>query len=171
MLIAASVIITVALLLGGQYAWHKLYLERPLTAQLQTLGVRSCTISYTGPKDVVTLSMGKVSDFQSTYQQIEQTLDTTLGKGSYDLEITNQANRELSGFLVQVQPVLFEGIQTGKYTWMVNLIDGKARSAGLESKVQIDENSVYLQIFGKGGTAYRIIPREQSDTRNLAFSN
>lgn len=161
--------LTIALLLAGQYTWHKTQIEKPLALGFKQIGaVKDWEIQYDPAKTRVRVSLKGKADLQESYLALTGVLDQTLGAGEYDLEIKNTPSRKLAGFYQKIQPVLYEGLSTGRYTWLVREIDAEAKKEGLEARVQLDHRLLYLQLADRDQAVYKLIPRENGEKRVLA---
>lgn len=156
--------LTIALLLVGQYAWHKTQIEKPLTLELnQITAVKNWSIQYDADQTRVKVALNKKADLQETYLALTGVLDKTIGEGKYELNIQNTSSRKLTDFYQNIQPVLYEGLSTGRFTWLVTEVDQQAKNAGLETKVQLDNHYLYLQVEGQDQSMYKLLPRNNGE--------
>ncbi len=161
--------LTIALLLAGQYTWHKTQIEKPLTMGFKQVGaVKDWDIQYDPDKTKVSVTLKGKADLQETYLALTGVLDKTLGAGKYNLEVRNNPSRKLADFYQRIQPVLYEGLSTGRYTWLVREIDAEAKKDGLEARVQFDHRLLYLQLAEQDQAMYKLIPRENGGNQVLA---
>lgn len=161
--------LTIALLFAGQYAWHKTQIEQPLTLGLKQVGaVKDWDIQYDADKTRVGVTLNGKADLQETYLALTGVLDKTIGAGKYDLEIKSNSSRKLMNFYQKIQPVLYEGLSTGHFTWLVGEVEKEANQEGLEAKVQLDNSLLYLQIVEQDQAMYKLLSREGIDNQVLA---
>lgn len=156
--------LTIALLLVGQYAWHKTQIEKPLTLEInQITAVKNWSIQYDADQTRVKVVLNRKADLQETYLALTGVLNKTIGEGKYQLEIQNTSSKKLTDFYQNIQPVLYEGLSTGRFTWLVSEVDQQAKNEGLETKVQLDNNYLYLQVVGQGQSIYKLLPRDNGE--------
>ncbi len=164
--------LTVVVLLAGQNFWHKTQIEQPIQLSLKAEGeIENWNIQYDSGKVQLMVKFNKIDNLQDSYRKITTLLDKQLGNSNYSIEIKNQTKPNLTKFYQKIQPVLYEGLATGRYTWMVQEIDGQAQEQGLTTKLQFDQNYLFLQILDQDGGYYKIIPRASEVQERQLVSN
>lgn len=161
--------LTIVLLLAGQYTWHKTQIEQPLTQGFKQVGtVKDWDIQYDAAQTKVRVTLQGKADLQKTYLALTELLDKTIGVGKYNLEFKNTSSRKVNDFFQKIQPVLYEGLSTGHFTWLVNEVNREAQQEGLDTKVQLDNGFLYLQVAEQDQAIYKLLPRESGEKQVLA---
>lgn len=163
---AAAIVFSVLLLAGGQGIWQRTQVEAPIRDSLEKVqNIRDWKLKEEDGKLNIAITLKENANLAATYQKIDDGLAKVLGKRPYSIELQNPTDTQLDGFFETVQPILYEGISTGHYTWLVSEIMKQADEKHLTAKVGMDEKFVYLELHSGSKALYKLIPRtvETSD--------
>lgn len=160
-----SLIVTLAVLLGGYNLYNKIMVEKPVTAQLTALPtVKSAKISKVDKVYLIQLQLEQVENIQDSYTQIESTIDGNIKNHKYNIEIQDAGSKELSQFYSDLQPVLYQGLSAQQYLWLEEQIKARSSDKGIESRLYVDDKRVYLQLEDAGSYLYKTFDIAQTQT-------
>lgn len=132
----------------------------PLEQLLKTnKGIKSYEIQTSKEELKLHLELQENVDLKQLYVEVlNQATDHSKGK---EVKITfeNAPKEVFEGVLFEIEPILYEGLVTGKYTWMIDQIDARSAQHGFRSKLQLDDKALYLVVSKDDQKYYQIIPR------------
>ncbi|WAH39690.1 hypothetical protein NZD89_14815 [Alicyclobacillus fastidiosus] len=155
-------IVALAVLFGGWQAYQHFNLLGPLKKNLQQVeGVQTVDI-LTGSPDVVQVQLGPFSklkngDLQQTYDDITSQVSSKLGTG-VTLQLSDDRSGTLAQALENFNPVLLEGVTKGNYTEMISQVTHMAKSQGINCRVTMDTQYIYIQLAKGGHYLYKVMP-------------
>ncbi|MBP2653067.1 MAG: hypothetical protein H6Q73_636 [Firmicutes bacterium] len=163
---AATLFITIAVLVAGQLVWNNYGIAKPLNKSMQDIpGVEGATWNEAGKNSdgiTITVTLGQVADLQKTYNQIMSTSKKILGRRSFSVILDDHRTPELESLYYDIHYYVQEAITTGNFAAMADSIKAHARTAQVEARVYVDAKYVYVELT-KGQTAlYSVIPRQSS---------
>ncbi|WP_245630047.1 hypothetical protein [Alicyclobacillus acidiphilus] len=156
-------IFVLSILFGGWQAYQHFNLLNPLKRNLQQVaGVQTVNIS-TGSPDLVQIQLGpfdklKNGDLQQTYHAISTQIENRLGT-NVSLQISDNHEGPLtqvfeSSFVFYIQ----EGIAKQNYTQMVSQVAELAKKDGIDARLTMDSQDIYIQLAKGNSYLYRVIP-------------
>ncbi|GLG00768.1 hypothetical protein Alches_08070 [Alicyclobacillus hesperidum subsp. aegles] len=156
-------VVVLAILFGGWQAYQHYNLLNPLKRSLQSVaGVQTVDIS-TGSPDIVQVQLGpfqklKNGDLQETYHDISNEIENRLGSN-----VTVRLTDGREGSLTQIFESSFEfyiqeGIAKENYTQMVSQVNQLAAKDGIEARITMDNQYIYVQLAKGNHYLYRVIP-------------
>ena len=152
-----ALILTFAFLFGGFQFYRTYALIRPLELSLQQVPyVQSATISTSGTSPRVDVSLGRVRDLQTTYDQIERRMTTVLGAPA-TVALTDQRTPQLTSVYESLAPILYQGMAHGDYQTMIADFTKAARIHGVTARVTMNVSDVFVQLETAGGYLYDVI--------------
>jgi hypothetical protein len=138
-------VITLAILFGGWQAYLHFNMIGPLETHLSSIsGVRSAVVE-SGQPATVRIQLGEVQDLQSTYQKIHAQVSQSLGP-SVDISIQDTRDAKLTAEYQKLTPTILEGVAKGNYTEMIADVEKQATKDGVNAKITMDKNYVYVQM-------------------------
>lgn len=148
-------------LLAGQSLYTAQRVDRPLRdAVSHVAGVESVTVDSSRATVVIDARVAPVANLMETYQQIDQAARSQLAGRPYRIQVGDRRTPALTDAYYALNAVLEEGIATGRFTEMVARVQSRAQELGLtDAKVYVDAERVYVQLNGRGGYLYEILPR------------
>lgn len=162
-MIITVVIVTFAVLGGGQMLWQKFAVAKPLDTVLQDINGVEKVVRENGSKKEdavkINVTLKNVANLQKTYTEIVEGSATILGGKRFKVAITDSRSPELEQFNYQIQPHVQEAMATGAFTQMVNKIYEQAAAKGIAVQVFIDNRNIYLQMSKDGAELYHIAAR------------
>jgi hypothetical protein len=158
-----TVVMTFAILGGGQTIWQKFTVAKPLDATLLKIdGVEKAIRENGDKKDdpvKINVTLKNASNLQKTYTAILDGSKSVLGGKRFQVTIADTRTAELEQFEAMVQPHMQEAIATGAFTQMVNRIQELAATKGITAQIFIDSRYMYLQLTKDGAELYQVVPR------------
>jgi len=153
--------VTVATLVAGQLMWQKYAVARPLDSGLQGIaGVTAATWEENKNGDItINITLGGVDNLAKTYGEIGDTAKRILGRRPARVILADNRTPELEALYYSLHYHLQEAIFTGNFSTMADHVDAKARAAGAQANVYVDDRNVYLQLSKAGAALYAVVPR------------
>ena len=164
-IVLVAIIVVLALLFGGQMVYKRYNIEQPLfKVYSKTKAVQDADIINRNGRVKIVLSLGPTTNFQKTYLELMEKTTGILGERSFELKIKDNRNQDLESLLVDAEPVIYEAVSKGSYTWMKQEVLKAAEKVGAEARVFVDGDRIYLS-FAKGRHyLYEVIQRSQDVT-------
>ena len=158
-----ALIITFGLAMGGNYLHARYNIENPLLAQIKDLpGVESITIEKKDDLYLLQVSLGYVVNLHEEYKQLVELVRDKLGQEKYQILVEGSDSRELDLVYYQIQPIVYQALANNEFVWMQEQIKLVADKEGLEYKIFIDQEHVYLQFTHGDQNQYYIMDRNSS---------
>ena len=164
--IAVSIVITLAILLAGYTSYNKYIIQKPLLNALEdTSFVNEVRLDKEGNIYQITIEMNKVDNLQTEFAKLDEITATHLGSQKYNLKISDARDQQLADFYSQLQPFIYEALAKDNYIWLNDEISRQIEDMykNLDYKFFIDAEKIYLQFDNGRETLYEIIPRELSN--------
>ncbi|WAH35152.1 hypothetical protein [Alicyclobacillus dauci] len=156
-------ILALAMLFGGWQAYQHFNLLNPLKKNLQSVqGVQTVNIA-TGSPDEVTIHLGPFNklengDLQQTYHAIANEVSTRLGSG-VKLNLSDDHGAQLTQvYEGDYYPILAQGKDKGNYTDMISQVSSLAKKQGIQARITMDEQYIYVQLAKGSHYLYDVIP-------------
>lgn len=164
--VLAAIILTLAVLGGGQFLWQRYAVDKPLANALNNIdGIASFKVDsnnkISGAAKLY-ISLGDVKNLQKTYQAVYEGAAAVLGDSKFSVVIKDNRTPELEQVYYNVHLFVQEGIATGKFAPMAEQIVQRAAVNGVEAQVYVDSVNVYLGLKKADAGLYEIIPRHVS---------
>ncbi|CAM3931764.1 hypothetical protein [Alicyclobacillus pomorum] len=152
-------LISFVVLSGGWWAYRQYNVVNPLKDSLGHIsGVQSVQVD-TGNPNVITITLGRVSDLQSTYQTISKAVRSVLGDPqSVTVNIQDNRNQDLNDVYEALVPVLQQGIAHGSFTDMISATQQKAKQMHADARITMDEHNIYIQLEEGSHYLYQVMP-------------
>lgn len=155
---------------SSYFFWQQYVVTKPLTQAIQEIdSVEQVTLNTQDKKQGIReihVTLGNVDNLQTTYQLIKDTIETNLGSPKFKLILHDHRTPQLNQLYYSIHQHIYEGIFTGKFSTMSEVIQEKAAAADIQAQVYIDANYVYLQLTTTTGNLYQVFPR-QLDTKEV----
>ncbi len=157
--VIAAMVITLSLLLGGQYIYEKYILKQGLNQKVsQIVKVDEIKIAKQEKPPVVYIRASQIKDLQVTYRRLEKTVKEQLGP-EYQIVLLDRRTSKLQTLFEDCQFPIQEAISTGSFQEMYQTVSQKARYKNVNYKISVDSYNVYVQFRDEEGYLYEIIPR------------
>jgi hypothetical protein len=153
-------LVSLVVLFGGWWAYRQYNIVNPLKASLEGVsGVRSVQVE-TGNPSVVDVTLGPVSDLQSTYLNIASAVRGIVGDPSaVTVHIQDNRSQELTNAYEEtLEPIVLEGVRKGNYTEMIAAVKQKASELNIQAKITMDAHNVYVQLMKDNRYFYDVMP-------------
>jgi|GEM_PF-431693 len=161
-----ALVLTLAVLFGGQLLWNKYAVANPIYEVLQTInGIESVSIGRMNQqgknmdevKIYVTLS--DVQNLQKMYGELTAGLQQVNSGKKYDIVIQDSRTPELEKFYYSIHYYLQEAIVNGNFASMTERIEAKANDAGVVAQIYVDTKNIYLTLTKETANMYVVIER------------
>lgn len=163
-IIVIGILIAFTAASSSYYFWQQYVVAKPLTQAIQEInGVEQVTLDTSDKKQGVRevhVTLTNVDNFQTTYQLINDTIEANLGTKKFKLILNDHRTPELEQLYYSLHYHIYEGIFTGKFGTMSEIIQEKAAAANIQAQVYMDANYVYLQLTTTTGNLYQVFPRQ-----------
>ncbi|HWR07187.1 hypothetical protein [Sporomusa sp.] len=164
-----TLVLTLAVLFGGQLLWNKYAVANPINKTFQNIdGVESVHIGplneqgRTGEPIKIYVKLAHVPNLQKLYGEMAEGLKQVSGQKKYDIIIQDNRTPDLDKFYYSIHYTIQEAIFTGNFTEMAERIEAKASIAGVETQTYVDTNKVYLQMTKGTNEMYVVVARADS---------
>ncbi len=167
--IATISIVFLALMLTFQWYYGKNVVTKKLQSALfQNKNIVTVDITKERERITIYLTLKDVDNLMEVYNNIYDAIEHQLKGQPFEVKIINNANSAIKDlFDNEIQFIMYEAIQTGKYTEMKARLDEikntkieKNISEPYEIKVFIDTNNLYLQIKHGKSNFYKVFKQE-----------
>lgn len=159
--IVAAMLITLLLLLGGQWLYEKYYVKDGLDRQIANVAaVESLTVAKDENPPSVYVRFSHVQDLQTDYQGLTDVIRKQLGP-NYKVVLMDNRTPKLQSLYEQCSFAIQEAIATGNYQAMQKEVAQIAADNKAQSHMSVDSNNVYLELRDQQDTGYlyEVIPR------------
>lgn len=160
-LVAASLAVTLGLLLAGSRAVQATLADAPLDHFLRAQpAVAAINVERDGALRRVTVELKEVPDLAEAYRHLEAGVRRALGSDRFVLAVRDRRTAALSEVFYRINPLIQEALATGRYGDLLEKVEARARALGAQQvRVGIDSRRVYVQVHGGGGYLYEVLPR------------
>lgn len=142
------------------YLYKRIGIDKPLERKIAALeGVQSSQISKRNDDYLIEVRLKKVDNLQEAYNSISRCVEDSLGGQSYTLRISDRPNEKLQEFVQHMQPAIFETLDSSKFIWLDQETARRTSEAGLQYKLFIDQQRLYLQIMDADYYIYQVVER------------
>lgn len=164
--VCMAFIITVACLYIVQTVWLSHAIDKPLDKALNDIdGVLSVTVDdnhKANDNTTIYVTLSNTTNLQKTYKEINTKIEQTLKAGKYTLEIEDNRSDELEQTYYDMHFYIQKAIVDGDFPLLEAKVQEKADLAGIEAKVYVDGQNIYLQLVKNDVFLYSVVTR-QSD--------
>lgn len=160
--IAATAVVSAAVLFGGWFAYRHYGVEQPLDRVAQKVpGVESARASMKSDQVVLTVKLSKDADLAEVYRQVKSQGAQAIG--SKDLQLVAQQSDDPS--LEKVwRSALFDVAEAMDHRQYTGIREAMAKleqaTPGLSASSEMDEQNVYISLHLGDHAKYVILPRE-----------
>jgi hypothetical protein len=152
-------LVTLAALFGLQRWMFQTQTTAPLQAELERMpGVRKVALDFAQSPGTVHVTLGRVSDLQTTYESLAARV-AHLAPGAA-VDVVGSSDPKLSSAAQDLSFPIAQGLATGQFVAMRAGVLTAARRVGVEARIYIDQQDVYLALYDRAHAAYFIYPRE-----------
>ncbi|ASS75283.1 hypothetical protein CIG75_09985 [Tumebacillus algifaecis] len=159
--ILAITCVTLSLLFGGWELYRNFGLVRPLEDQLMAAGtVEQVESVVNGQHREIKVTMKQVSDLQTAYEVVEKVVQEALGP-SVTIDLVDRRQDQLQQTYQNLQPTLYAGIAKGEFPEMIKSMSAQAKLEGIESKISMNENHIFIELNQDGKYLYEVVPYQK----------
>ncbi len=156
-----SLIIALSAFLGAHWLYNRLNFQQPLAKKLDGNElVTAYRLENDGEVYKITVTLRKTGNLMLSYRQVHKEVEKVMGCSPFVIEINDQPNDKLNDVYNQGQFAIQEALIRGNFQDMASFLNGYARSAGVTSKVFIDQDNIYWQMEDGANYLYQVIPRK-----------
>mgnify|MGYP003585871642 CR=1 FL=1 len=159
---AVAVVLTLAVLTGGQMVWQRFTVVQPMDKLLQSIDGVTKSSWEEGKKDDVVqiyITLGNVSDFPKTYGTIHEGAKRILGSRPFKINITDSRTAELERFYYHSHYLLQEAVFTGNFSSMDEKIRKLSTEARISSQVYVEAKVIYVKFTKDAAEMYAVVTR------------
>ena len=159
---AIALAATLFILFGGQAIYQNFAVAKPLDKAFADIeGVKAVAWEKAKDDKAITLrvSLAGTPNLQLTYTTIEDKARAILGKGELNIVISDSRTEELEQAYHEMHLYIQEAVATGRFSQMADQVKEKAAKAGVDSRVYVDSQNIYLQLAKDSAELYTVIPR------------
>jgi len=159
--IVAAMLITLALLLGGQFLYEKHFVQNGLDQQVaKVTAVDDLRVAKDEKPPAVYVRISNAQDLQTDYQGLTDVIRKQLGP-QYKLVLLDERTPKLQSLYEQASFAIQEAIATGDFQAMQKSVSRLAADNKVQSNISVDSYNVYLELRDEQGSGYlyEVIPR------------
>jgi hypothetical protein len=162
-----AMLVTLVLLFGGWIAYRNFGLVHPVEQELMSISnVEQVNVTVSTQNRVVKIKLSQVKDLQTTFHSIRNVVTQSLGNDT-QIEVLDNRNEDLTELYQSLQPILFEGLHKGTYSEMIQAITNRSKQAGVNARVTMDMNNLYIQLSKDQNYLYDIVPYSNSQKQGV----
>ncbi|HEY8463316.1 MAG TPA: hypothetical protein VIM29_04720 [Bacillota bacterium] len=159
-LVVVAFITTVAVLFGGQTINAKLRVENPLKQKLKTVKeVTDFAVEPAGNGLKVKLKLKQSQNLQTVLNTVKREVEFYHQKPVTEIWISDQPNSHLEQVKYQLSFYLEEALASGHFIKLKSALDSFNQNQGINAKVYLDQDFIYLQLEAGVNYLYQAIPR------------
>jgi hypothetical protein len=154
-------LITLALLLGGQLLYEKDFVKDGLSQQVAKVAVvDDLRVAKDEKPPAVYIRINNAQDLQHDYQGLSDVVRKQLGL-QYKVVLLDNRNPKLQSLYEQDSFAIQEAIATGNFQAMQESVSRLAAANKVQSNISVDSYNVYLELRDEQGSGclYEVIPR------------
>ncbi|MCG0278337.1 MAG: hypothetical protein L5656_07370 [Thermanaeromonas sp.] len=149
--------VSLALLGGGHFLYQKFLWEKALVKKLQSVPqVEGVTFRRT--KNKVEIKLGPTPDLKQTYLQVEEAIGEFFRENIPEVVIRDERSPVLSQVWEKTQFAVYEAAARGTYTVMAEEIEKIAQDHGVEARLAVDGERIYVALYQDGYFLYEVVP-------------
>lgn len=153
-----SMIVVVGVLYGLQRWVYVSQTRNPLSEALKhSPVVQKVTLNLAASTPTVTATLKNVPDLMTTYHELQETLRGYVLNAQ--LEVLGHPDAKLHSAYESLSFPIEQGLATGHFVQMQSAVMNDTRRLGVQAKVYIDAQNVYLALYDTSHAAYYIYPR------------
>ena len=159
---AVAVLLTLAVLTGGQMLWQKFTVVQPMDKLFQGIDGVTKSSWEEGKKDdtvQIYITLAETKNFPKTYSAIHDGAKRILGSRPFRVNIADSRTDELDQFYHKIHYQLYEAMFTGNFSLMAEKIQKLADGAGITARVYVEAKSVYVQLTKGQNELYAAVTR------------
>lgn len=156
---AVALLVTLAALFGLQRWMFQTQTTAPLQSELERMpGVRKVSLDFAQSPGTVHVTLGRVNDIQTTYESLTTRVDRLVPGATVD--VVGLSDPRLSAAAQDLSFPIAQGLATGRFVAMRAGVLSAAQHDGVQARIYIDQQNVYLALYDQAHAAYFIYPRE-----------
>jgi hypothetical protein len=160
--IVAAMLITLALLLGGQHLYNKYLVNDSLDRQIaRVAAVEELRVARDEKPPAVYIHIPHVQDLQTDYRELTEIIRKRLGS-DYRVVLLDNRTSELQSLYEQCSFAIQEAITTGNFQAMQKEVSRLAAASNVQNSLSVDSYNVYLELRDERDSSsylYEVIPR------------
>ncbi|AZR72556.1 hypothetical protein BBF96_03645 [Anoxybacter fermentans] len=156
-----ALIIGLVVIFGTQYMVQTKFLEEPFKKKVLSIdGIEDVKLIETENGKQVYLIMRSDVELKDAFLEVNRLAQEMLS-GRIEIKIENQVSQDMKELYKRMHFVIYEGIASGKFTWMAAQLEAIGLEAQLQDlDVQVDNNFVYVKMIKNGEVFCKVVPRK-----------
>lgn len=152
--------LTLGIALGGYTLYRQVGVAKPLVKSVSEIpGVKRVTVLDNKDKSVINVQLAGVQDLRNTYSLLKQDTAAKLGQTAYELELKDNADQAVNRTYQELEAAIYEGVAGNRFIWLKNELEKKAEENGIQYRLQVDADYVYIALYDRHSGLYRVIER------------
>lgn len=159
--ILAAFVVVAAGVFGVQWLVNRWQVEQPvLGTAARVEGVRRAELRDDGGRVDLVVTLGPTRDFHATYQRLGEVLTRGYGRNGGRVVVRDARTPRLSRALYELNFALQEGLATGRYTEMRQVVEAQARALQLPPPhLWVEEGRIYVALQDGKAILYTVVAR------------
>jgi hypothetical protein len=162
-IVIIALILTLSLLLGGNYVYQKYRVDRSLVQLYddQTC-VEGVAVERSSSQTTLRLSLARVDNLRETYRELQTLAETVVPPDQLDLELADRRSDRLQAAFHDVHLQVFEAASTGRFSLLEGISTELAEEWGLSHVlISTDGHRIYVQLHNGEHYLYEVVPMQQ----------
>lgn len=160
--VLGAMALVLSLLFGGQFLYNRQAVDQPLTTMYrQQAGVQSVQVQSTQSGVDIRVKLGLVTNLRQTYRQLQKRTASILNGSHFTIDLVDNRTPQLTADYYKLDPILMEGLATGRFVTMVDRAQTLGKQLGLDrTQVIPGQQTLYVELVQGQHYLYEIIARQ-----------
>lgn len=156
-----------AVIFGVQFIYEKYSFQNPLQATLSNHeAVESFQVNTENKQTKISLTLKGDADLMQSYNTLLEEIASKMGQRIFYLELLDSDDADLQQVWDNSQFAVYQAIAQGSYQDMADIVKWEAELAGVEAKLSMDQQNVYIRLKKEACILDKVIAREILKTNN-----
>lgn len=161
---------SLGILFGGFFIYQEFNVKAPLEEKVSSVeGVIVNEVNSSRETVSLDIEINQASNFQLTYQEVEEIAEPYLDGKELEINIENNASDDLMAIWNKSYFAIAEAIDRKEYSLVPQAIEGLEQRNDLnKAGYSMDEENIYIDLHNDDSSLYFVIPRESSmEVKNI----
>jgi len=159
--VLAALAIGLLCLFGGQWLYEEYGYQQSLQQALQQHPqVADFTAEEQNGRLVVTIRLRSPDNLMPAYKELRNLVGEALGSRPFVIEIADNRDAVLEEVFYRSQFAVYQALAQGSFKEMEAEVSANAREAGVQARIYIDNENIYLTLRKGDRFLAAVIPRD-----------
>ncbi len=158
--IVISMVVGLVFIFGVQILYNKYTWQEPLKKYFDSnTKIASYRFENNGGYCVICIEVDPQANLADTYKEVNREAGNILGKRKFNIYLLDSRDEFLKDLWYDCQYAVYQAQQCGTYQDMAKVVEREAAVRGVEAKIFVDNDYIYLRLRNGERTLDEIIPR------------